>query len=321
MVTAERSFRAMGSDCHILVVTDSASSGDPTAIAVELADLAVERVALLEQCWSRFRASSELRRLNSMAGLGPIRVSADLFALVAHMAEAWRMTAGRFDPTVLQSMLRLGYDVDFHALVDAPGPADVDVARAPGMSEVTLDAEAGTIALPGRVGIDPGAIGKGLAADLIADEVMATGAAAGVLVNLGGDLTFDGYTEDGQPWVIGVEDARLPADHPDRVIRLLSFPCRSAPTGIATSTTMKRRWAQGRRHHIIDPQTGSMTTSDVVQVTVVAAMAWRAEVAATAAMVLPSEDAAEWLHGQARIALILTDDAAAFIEGEALVRG
>ncbi len=249
-VAAERTFRAMGTDCHIVVVTEAQSTDD-------LLTLARERVELLEDCWSRFRPTSELNRLNAAAGQGPRPASADLLTLVDHMLRAWERSDGLFDPTVLQSMKALGYDADFDSVLARSAVSvldDVTLAAAPGMSGIALDPDAGTITLPHRVGIDPGAIGKGLAADLVAAELMATGA-AGVLVNLGGDLAFLGTTEDGSAWTIGVEDERLPVAHPDRLVRLLEFPADTTAAGIATSTTLKRRWAQGRRHHVIDPRT------------------------------------------------------------------
>lgn len=299
MATAERMFRAMGSDCHVLVLTPTAD------IASELADLAIERVNLLESSWSRFRPDSELSRLNARAGRGPIEVSADLFTLVDTMARAWTMSGGRFDPTVLTSMVHLGYDADFDSIRGSAATA-VHVQPAPGMSGVTLNTADLTVDLPRGVGLDPGAIGKGLAADLICAEFMAAGA-SGVLINLGGDLGISGSADDEQ-WAIGIEDERRPTGDPARLLRVLEFSPAVEHVGVATSTTLKRRWAQGRRHHLIDPRTGSMSTSDLVQATVVAASAWRAEVTATAAMLMSSGDAESWLRAAEISAVLLTAD-------------
>jgi thiamine biosynthesis lipoprotein len=42
--------------------------------------------------------------------------------------------------------------------------------------------------------------------------------------------------------------------------------------GVATSTTLRRRWRSGQRphHHLLVPATGASTTTDVVGATVVA---------------------------------------------------
>ena len=298
---AESRFRAMGTDCHVLVVA-------PDPIGGELLALARERVEILEQCWSRFRPTSELSHLNATAGRGPQPVSGDLLLLVETMTRAWQSTGGLFDPTVLTSMRSLGYDADFAQVQARPASSldDVTLAVAPGMSGVQVEREPSTVGLPAGIGLDPGAIGKGLAADVIADELWAAGA-DGVLVNLGGDIAIAGVAGEGEPWAIGLEDERQPADHPDRVLRVLEFPVGTDRVGIATSTTLKRRWAQGRRHHIIDPRTGAMSTSELVQVTVVAASAWEAEAHATTALLLPPSGAAAWLRDRDLTGVLLTE--------------
>ena len=295
----------MGTDCHVVVVAAEATGED-------LLTLAVDRVELLEECWSRFRPTSALNQLNARAGQGPVEASPDLLLLVERMKQAWAMSNGLFDPTVLNSMTALGYDADF-AEVTARSPAsqfgDVIVSASPGMSGVVIDHDAGTVCLPAGVGIDPGAIGKGLAADIIATELYDAGA-DGVLVNLGGDLVFVGTTADGTGWSISVEDERKPVDDPERILRRFEFPDGATTAGVATSTTLKRRWAQGRRHHVIDPRTGSMSISDLVQVTVVSDEAWQAEVIATTALLMTSDEAERWLRDREITAILLTTDRA-----------
>ncbi len=302
MPSSELTFHAMGSACHVLVSTDDRQAAD------ELVHLAVERVELLEQCWSRFRPSSELNRLNRAAGSGPVRVSPDLYSLVSSMAEAWEQTGGLFDPTVLESVLVHGYDVDFAAIAARDQPASIAmVGPAPGMSRLRLDATHLTVGLPRGIGIDPGAIGKGLGADIVAAELMSAGA-DGVLVSLGGDLAITGCPGLDLTWIIGVEDERRAPSHVDRTLSVIEFPPGSHIAGVATSTTLKRQWAQGRRHHVIDPRTGTMSTSDLVQVTIVADRAWRAETLATAALLMSAEDAIHWLTELRVPAILLTAD-------------
>lgn len=292
-------FRAMGTDCHVLVSA-------PGVTAPALVELARERVELLEQCWSRFRPDSELNHLNAAAGQGATTVTPDLLLLVERMHQAWEISGGLFDPTVLTAIRALGYDADFAEVAARPASSITDVvtSSAPGMSGVVIASEASTVSLPAGVGLDPGAIGKGLAADVVAEELAGAGATA-VLVNLGGDVSVAGSAE--APWAIGIEDERLPEDHPDRMLRILEFDAGTDRLGVATSTTVKRRWAQGRRHHVIDPRTGSMSTSDLVQATVVGAAAWEAEILATTALLMPLEQAEPWLRERDVTGVLLTD--------------
>ena len=58
--------------------------------------------------------------------------------------------------------------------------------------------------MPDGIGFDPGGVGKGLAADLVVDAVMADGA-GGACVNLGGDLAVRGVGPHGGGWTVTVE--------------------------------------------------------------------------------------------------------------------
>jgi len=295
-------FRAMGTDCHVLVAAP--------AHEARLVALATQRVELLEQSWSRFRPDSELCRLNARAGLAPVQVSADLLVLADRMAQAWQLTDGLFDPTVLASLIVLGYDADLATVAARVVPAadDVAVQPAPGMQGVIVDPMAGTVQLPAGVGIDPGAIGKGLGADIVVEELLATGA-TGVLVNLGGDISIGGSLDE--PWVIAIADPGTEAPS-----ALITLPLGSRRAGIATSTTSKRRWAAGRRHHIIDPRTGSMATNDIAQATVVCDEAWRAEVLATTAMLADDDALAEAIHRAGAWCRIVRNDGSVDVLGE-----
>ena len=293
-------FRAMGTDCQILVIADGDS-------ASELVQLGRDRVEMLEQCWSRFRPDSDLNHLNEWAGRGPVPVSEDLLLLVERMVDAWQLTSGLFDPTVLAAMRAHGYDADFDIVAARPAGSisDIVLASSPGMSGVVVDHDAGTVTLPVGIGLDPGAIGKGLAADVIAEELSSAGA-TGVLVNLGGDVAIAGL--DTTPWAVAVQDERRDPADPDRVMTVLHFDGDTTRLGTATSTTLKRRWAQGRRHHVMDPRTGTMSTSPLVQVTVVAATAWEAEVLATAALLLGPAEAMDLLSANELTAIVMTPD-------------
>ena len=295
MFIAERTMRAMGSSAQVIVYAPTQRAAD------DLADLALVRVGLLEQCWSRFRDDSELNRLNAHAGIGPLHVSQDLSTLVGVMLEAQEWTQGAFDPTVLGAMTNLGYDADFAEVVARDAMSSVRDAFAPsrGMAGIEFDAVSHEIALPHGVGLDPGAIGKGLAGDIVASEIHAAGA-EGVLVNLGGDISTRGDA-GGTPWVVSIvdhrrEDATTPG----------SVQLRGAQRAIATSSSLRRRWHG--RHHIVDPLTGKPSESDLAQVTVIAPTGWQAEAATTYALVRGMDEAQRWLAQQGLEALLFPHD-------------
>jgi hypothetical protein len=185
----------MGSDLHVIVWA-------PGAAADRLADLAVLRVQLLEACWSRFRPNSELNRLNARAGAGEIAVSDDLHRLVTTCVAAYAWSEGDLDASVLPSMLALGYRHDFGgAAMTFPMPP----VPAPGMTQVRVGDS--WVALPSGLGLDPGAVGKGLAGDMVTEDILSAGAHA-VLVGIGGDVVARGLPPDSDSWLVSMRDDR-----------------------------------------------------------------------------------------------------------------
>jgi thiamine biosynthesis lipoprotein len=210
-------------------------------------------------------------RLNA-AGGRPVEVSSDTLELVELAIEGWSLTDGCFDPTILPALTAAGYDVPFGSVIGrAAGPAHVVAAAAPGPTCIRTDRRASTVTLPPGVQFDPGGIGKGFAADLVAAELIDRGA-DGVCVNVAGDVRVAGSPPPDRRWEVAVED---PHDPRSELARLVV-----ADAGVCTSSTLIRRWkAGGRRfHHLIDPSTGSPTRTDLVAATVVAPRAWLAEV-------------------------------------------
>jgi FAD:protein FMN transferase len=255
-------FRAMGSDVHVLV-------NGPAG----LLQMARDRVEELERRWSRFRPDSEISRLNALAG-SPMAVSPETLGLVGRALEGARITGGRYDPTVLGDVLRAGYDRTFEALGAAGGAAQGSPLGR-GWARVVVDAAGSSVTLPAGVGLDPGGIGKGYAADLVVSELRAAGA-AGVCVNLGGDLRAEGRAPGGGSWVVGIEHPLRPG--PAATVTL-------AGGAVATSSRIRRAWGPDgdRRHHLIDPATGAPADTALAAVTVLAARGWQAEVLAKAA--------------------------------------
>jgi len=278
----------MGSDLHVIVWARGAA-------AERLADLAVLRVELLEDCWSRFRPDSELNRLNALAGCGAITVSEDLSRLVAALVDAYTWSGGDVDASVLGAMLALGYREDF-AGVSMSLPARVTANPAPGLDGVRLGAT--TVSLPDGVGLDPGGVGKGLAGDMVAEEIHGAGADA-VLVGLGGDVVTRGVPPDAGSWQVSMRDDRSEERPESRVLGLTAGHC-----AVATSSILRRRWVGG--HHVVHPDSGLPVRSDVVQATVLADCGWRAEAAATVGVVRGSSSAG-WLLDRGCVPYLLSD--------------
>lgn len=297
----ERRFRVMGSDAHLLVVggaDDAAGEAVEARADQSLLDHAEQRLEQLEGLWSRFRADSEVTELTERAGEW-VDVSEETAILVRRAVEAWKISGASFDPTVLGDMIRAGYDRSFDAMAQAPVRSGLS-RLLHGAADIEVDGN--RVRLPEGTGFDPGGIGKGLAADFVSGELLGLGA-AGVCINVGGDLRVRGAGPDGagSGWTVGIEHPWL--DEPLALAGLLDG-------AMATSTTLKRHWTVDgeERHHLIDPGTGQPSTSDLTLVTVIATEGWRAEVLAKAVLLRGSEHPFDLLGGTGVEAMCLDRD-------------
>jgi FAD:protein FMN transferase len=258
--------RVMGTTAHIVVVGDE-----------RLLHRAIARLDDLERRWSRFLPDSEISRMNAHAGEHVV-VSAETFGLISCAIEGWHRTEGLFDPTVLMAVCGAGYDRDFGA-VAAHASAMTPVAQpAPGCGDIVFDDRLLAVTVPPDVGIDPGGIGKGLAADLVASELVAEGA-HGVLVNVGGDLRVIGEPPNERTWEVAIDD---PARDETEVLRVGLLE-----GAVATSSRVRRRWTTGAgpAHHLIDPRTGAPGAERYATAAAVTGEAWWAEVATKAVLI------------------------------------
>ncbi|MCL1592813.1 MAG: FAD:protein FMN transferase [Actinomycetia bacterium] len=247
----------MGSDAVIVI------EGMPDHV-----NAAISRIADLENSWSRFIHDSEISRLNRSSSW--VDVSEDTLMLMDRSIDANKITSGAFDPTVLTSLVALGYDT---SRSEKPGRTRLShtprAGRSPGLAAVDIDREMSRVRLGRAVAFDPGGLGKGLAADIVASEAVASGACA-AMVSIGGDVRIAGCAPP--EWVIAVEN---PFDAEATIAEL-----RLEHGAICTSSVAANTWTTddgAAVHHLIDPATGSPILSSIVAATVVAGEAWIAE--------------------------------------------
>ncbi len=235
----------------------------------ELLDRGHARLAALEQRWSRFLGDSELSHLNRSTGV-PVVVSPETYQLVSHAIDAWRLTDGSFDPTVGATMAACGYDRPLKS-IDRSAPVDSGHYRpAPGPDAVVLHPYASAVEVPEGTQLDLGGIAKGAAADLVAAELLADGA-AGCLVNVGGDIAVAGTPPRPEGWQITLD---CPGSDTTMQIGIRQG-------AICTSTRIQRTWgASGTppEHHLRDPRSGAPLYAGLASVTVVASRAVQGEV-------------------------------------------
>ncbi len=255
--------------------------------------------ALAERCealWSRFIDDSDISRLN-WAEARPTAVDPLTVRLIQAMRDGWSLTEADYDPTLLPDLLTAGY------ATSAVDPSRTTVlpasAIAPGrLAGIVVDEQ--HITLPLGTTLDPGGIGKGLAADLVCEFAMTAGA-WGVMAELGGDIVVAGQAPEGTGWRLGVQDPFDPSRH-TAIVRL-------AQGAVVTSSQRKRRWTTGgaEHHHLIDPHTHTSARSRVQAVTVIASCGARAEVLTKPAFLRDTVDYLAWLPEVGAAGLVIDE--------------
>jgi FAD:protein FMN transferase len=237
------------------------ASRDEYAAVVELFDR-------WERTFSRFRAGSELVRVNACPA-DSVLVTA-LFAGVLRAAlAAASETGGLVDPTLGVAVEAAGYDRDFTGSLFDERPVG---STAPGCWRC-VDLTGRLLSRPPGMRLDLNGVVKGMAVDDALGLLSGPG-----FVAAGGDLAARGAVV-----------AELPGGGSILVLA----------GGLATSGTLRRRWMRGGsiQHHLIDPATGRSARTRWEQVTVAAVSCFAADVAAKAAFLL-SDDGPGWLDGR-----------------------
>lgn len=284
------SFGAFGTFGVLLITQQAALTHGRQILAAEL--------AAIDLACSRFRADSELTRINAASG-SKQPVSALLAEAIRVALRAAEATDGDVDPTCGASLVRLGYDRDFVQLAADSSELTRPAVPAGGWRSVDLDLSARTVQVPKGVLLDLGATAKALAADRAAAAIAAE-TSAGVLVNLGGDIAVAGPPPP-NGWRIEIADG---LHDPGPVIAIRDG-------GLATSGPADRSWRRGdlRLHHILVPRTGLPASTCWAAATVAAVSCTDANTASTAA-IIRSAAALPWLESLALPARLVGGDGA-----------
>jgi thiamine biosynthesis lipoprotein len=283
--------RLMGSAFEFIVV-DDIDSGD-----ARITD-SIAEVRRIEALLTEFSSTSDTARINAGAGLSPVSVDNEVYALIERCKRLSSFTQGAFDITagVLKKLYnfkgetfnlpdqdtiqRTLQDVGSDKIIISP-PDKVHLTK-PGMR------------------ISFAAVGKGYAADKVKAMLQGKGVQSGV-INASGDLTVWGKRPDGSPWKVGI------ADPSNRSKILLWIPVENA--SVATSGDYEQYFelAGKRFSHTIDPKTGKPVSS-IKSVTVVSPSAELSDAVATAVFVLGVEVGMNFVEQLPHTHAVLIDD-------------
>jgi len=217
-------------------------------LAVKALDAAEAAFMDIDRLTNRFEQSSEISTVNSKAGVVPVKVSADVFAMVETSMQWSDKTDGAFNILIGNVMDLWGFGTENPAVPTEE--ALVEALTRTDYHKIVLDEKNSTIYLPEKgMVIDLGGVAKGYATDKAVAALKDLGI-ENALINAGGNVYVLGKRADGTPWKVGVRD---PQD-PEEIKKVLQ----GRDTAFVSSGDYQRYFeADGiRYHHILDPADG-----------------------------------------------------------------
>ena len=251
------------------------------AKAAEAADLAFARITELDNIMSDYRMESELNRLCRLSGGPPVRVSDDLFKVLALSRKLSERTGGAFDITA-GPVIRLWRRA--RRTLELPDEARLGKARLlTGYRFLHLDESQKSVRLEKEgMQLDLGGIAKGYAADAAMDVLKSQGIRI-ALVAAGGDIVVSESPPGENGWSIAIAPLSTGGKSAGKQAVML------VNAAVSTSGDAQQFVEIGgvRYSHIVDPRTG-IGLKGKSSVTVIAPHGTTSDSLATALSVLGS---------------------------------
>jgi len=220
-------------------------------VAMETAaDAALAEARRLDEMLSNYKPDSEWSEVNRSAADGPVKVSPELFRLLAACLEYSRQSDGAFDISVGPLMKVWGF---YRGTGHLPHRAEVMAAMAKvGYRHVHQDPAAQTVWFdrPG-VELDPGGIGKGYAVDRMVGVLRQSGIEIALVAASGSSIYGMGAPpSEPRGWRVDIRNPREPSHTAAEAFL--------KDESMSTSGSYEKFFrAEGRVYaHIMDPRTG-----------------------------------------------------------------
>jgi len=260
-------------------------------------DAAQTEIYRLENELSRNLDASEISKINSNSGIGPVVVSQETFDIIAVAVTYSGLTDGAFDITIAPIMDIWGFK-DSNYRVPAASEIQATLPLV-GWSRIILDRTNMTVELP-VVGmeLDLGGIAKGYASDKV-QKVMHGFNITSALISLGGNVAVFGPKADGSLWKIAISDPQAP----DSYIGVLQ----ATDVSVITSGGYERNFTQGgiTYIHIMDPATGSPVQTDLLSVSIISPDGVQGDSLSTALFVMGKDKAIAYWQAHKDFACVL----------------
>lgn len=261
------SLKLMGNNFTISVVADDKE------FALQNINIAIEEIRRIEQLFTTFKADSQTNLINENAGIQPVKVDSEVFDLIERSIGISRITQGAFDITY-GSIDKSLWNFD-KTMTELPSSETaLKMVHLINYNNIILNKEKGTVFLKEKgMRIGFGGIGKGYAAEMAKNKLIANKVQSGI-INASGDLTSWGLQPNGKPWTIGIAN-------PDQPAAAFSYLEISGKAVATSGNYEKYILINGKKYsHTIDPKTGLPITG-IKSVTVISGNAEFADAMAT----------------------------------------
>jgi thiamine biosynthesis lipoprotein len=267
----------------------------------------MNRLSALFDIYNGYDGTANVKTINDMAGISPVKVHPDILELLSLARRAHLETGGAVN-IALGPVLAIWHDYREKAASGDPGaPSEAELRKASAhtsIDDVAIDAENGTVFLRyPDMRLDVGAIAKGYAVQRAVERVREAGLRSGI-INAGGNVAIIGGPLDGrETWNIGVQ-----APEPGKEALLLDVLYLSGGSAV-TSGNYQRYYTSGGKtyHHIIDPKT-LYPAENTRSVTIIHPDSAMADVLSTAAFILPMDEARKLIAKHGAEAIWMAED-------------
>jgi thiamine biosynthesis lipoprotein len=249
-------------------------------------DTCIAEVSRIENLISDWIPSTQVSKVNSYAGVQPVKVSAEVFELTKRALHLSEITAGAFDISFAAMDRIWKFD---GSMTEMPTPDAIKKSvEKVGYRNIVLDSVNSTIYLKLKgMKIGFGALGEGYAADRCRQMMLLRGIKAGI-VNGSGDMSTWGRQPNGKNWTIGIKN-------PAASNQLLKIVTLKQGAVVTSGSYEKFVEFNGQRYsHIINPATGYPATG-LTSVTVFGPSAETANGFSTSMMVLGRDAALSFI--------------------------
>ena len=251
----------------------------------------------INKLMSTYNTTSELSRFNQYRYSDNFEVSKETLTVVNEALRLARLSDGVLDVTVGPLVNLWGFGPNKRP-EKVPTQADIDAVRDYVGYEKLSTTPTGLMKANPMLYVDLSTIAKGYGVDEVA-AILDAHHLQHYLVEIGGEMRVKGERGDGSEWLIAIEK---PVTTERAVQKVVSI----GTNAIATSGDYRNYYEEdGKRYsHLIDPNTGSPITHDLVSVTVVNPSSMIADGLATAFNVMGWQRAID-LAEQEQLAVFL----------------